>query len=138
MKTRFYLAALIGSILILILFSSCESGGDTVVGSAEDTQITNLSFHVDTTYLEASQSRLVAKGTVTNNGSTQVSSPWYVEGQFYTDAAYKVKLGGSSTEIGVPLSRGQSTFWTIYFSSSNVNVNNYPNSRISDLRGIYK
>jgi hypothetical protein len=126
------------SLLALILFNSCETGEDTVVGSNQDTQIQNLSFHIDTTYLDSSQGRLIAKGTVINNGNSQVTSPWYVEGQFYTDRTYKIKLGGSSNQIGVPLSKGQSTFWTIYFSSSNVDVNDYPDARIADLRGIYK
>jgi len=125
--------------IIPILIISCDqTTTEPVVGSTQDTQISNLSFNVDTTYLEASASRIVAKGSVTNNGSAQVTSPWYIEGQFYTDATYKIKLGGNSTQIGVPLSRGQSTFWTIYYTSSNENVNNYPNCRIGDLRGIYK
>ncbi len=129
--------------LFLFIFStviiSCDqTTTEPVVGSTQDTQISNLSFKIDTTYLEASASRLVAKGSVTNNGNAEVNSPWYVEGQFYTDATYKTKLGGNSTQIGVPLSRGQSSFWTIYYTSSNVNVNNYPDCRIGDLRGIYK
>jgi hypothetical protein len=40
--------------------------------------------------------------------------------------------------IGVPLSSGQSTFWTIYYSSSSVDVRSYPSFGVNDLRGIYK
>jgi hypothetical protein len=124
--------------MITLVISSCEIGTDTVVDSPQDTYISNLSFTVGNTYLDSGSSRLVASGTVKNNGSTKVTSPWYVEGQFYTTKTSYVKLGGSNTQIGVPLSSGQSTLWTLYFSSSNVDVRNYPNFGIKDLRGIYK
>jgi hypothetical protein len=48
------------------------------------------------------------------------------------------KLGGNYTQIGVPLTKNESTFWTITYYSSNVNVNNYPNFAVGNLRGIYK
>lgn len=126
-------------VLLLILFSltSCEVT-DPVVDSPEDTYIPNLSFTVDTTYLDSGASRLVASGIVKNTGSTKVISPWYIEAQFYTSRTSSTKLGGNYTQIGVPLSSGQSTYWTIYFSSSNVDVRSYPNFGVKDLRGIYK
>jgi hypothetical protein len=124
-------------VIISLLITSCDES-ETTVGSDQDTVIPNLSFTVDTTYLDAANSRLFAKGSVKNNGSSKVTSPWYVECQFYTSAAKTTKLGGNSTQIGVPLSNGQSTFWTINYSSSNVNVNDYPNFAVGDLRGIYK
>lgn len=132
---HFLYAVIIGLISFIVL--SCEES-EPVVGSTQNTSIPNLSFTVDTTYLEISTSRLFAKGTVRNNGNSSVSSPWYVEAQFYTDATLRTKLGGSYTQIGVPIGKGQSTFWTISYSSSNVDVKNYPNFAVSDLRGIYK
>ena len=114
-----------------LFFISCTEGSDPVVGSTGDTTIPNLSFTIDTTYL-------VAKGSVKNNGSAQVTSPWYVECQFYTSPSKTTKLGGNYMQIGVPLSNGQSTLWTINYSSTNVNVNDYPNFAVGDLRGIYK
>jgi hypothetical protein len=123
--------------LISLLVVGCDEG-ETTVGSQDDTVIPNLSFVVDTTYLDAQNGRLIAKGTVKNNGSSQVNSPWYVEAQFYTNSSRTTKLGGNYTQIGVPLSNGQSTFWTIYYSSSKVDVRNYPNFAVGDLRGIYK
>ena len=125
------------SVLTAILIISCDSTESTV-GSNEDTVIPNLFFTVDTTYLDTANNRLVAKGTVKNNGGSQVTSPWYVEAQFYTNASRSTKLGGNYTEIGVPLSTGQSTFWTINYSSQNVDVRDYPNFTVGDLRGIYK
>jgi hypothetical protein len=125
-------------ILISLFIISCETSTESTVGTTQDTAIPSLSFTVDTTYLNGSAGKLIAKGIVKNNGNTSVSSPWYIEGQFYTNATLSTKLGGNYTQIGVPLSRGQPTFWTIDFSSSNMNVRDYPNFAISDLRGIYK
>jgi hypothetical protein len=123
---------------VLFLFGSygCESVGESTVGSPSDTEITRMAFFVDTTYI--SGSTLYARGRVQNNGSNGVNPPWYVEAQFYTDANYTTKLGGNNTSISVPLSPGQSTFWTISFSSSNVDVRNYPGFTVKDLRAIYK
>ena len=123
-------------LIALIVISCTES--EPVVGSNSDTTIPNLSFSIDTTYLDYSNSKLVAKGLVKNNGSTNVSSPWYVECQFYTNGSKTTKLGGNYTQIGVPLSNGESTFWTVTYSSSNVDVRNYPNFAVGSMRGIYK
>jgi hypothetical protein len=125
--------------LLVFMWSltSCETT-DPVVDSPTDTLIQNLSFTVDTTFLDSGNNRLVAKGTTRNNGSSKVTSPWYMEAQFYTTKTSNLKLGGGNTQIGVPLSSGQSTLWTIYFTSSNVDVLSYPNFGVKDLRGIYK
>jgi hypothetical protein len=129
-------------ILVLVIILTCLllacDPVEPIVEDPQDTAIPNLSFTVDTTYLDSSAGRLVASGTVKNNGSTKVTSPWYVEAQFYATKTSPTKLGGNYTQIGVPLSQGQSTFWTIYYSSSNVDVRNYPDFGIRDLRGIYK
>ncbi len=124
-------------IILTWLLLACDEV-EPVVDDPQDTVIPNLSFTVDTTYLDSSSNRLVATGTVKNTGSTKVVSPWYVEAQFYTTKSGNTKLGGNYTQIGVPLSSGQSAFWTIYYSSSNVDVRNYPDFAVRDLRGIYK
>lgn len=125
--------------LFTMMFISCENmGNESVVDSPQDTLIPYLSFTVDTTYLDVSLKELVARGTVTNNGNVKITSPWYVEGQFYTTKNGNIKLGGNYTQIGVPLGAKQATYWSIYFSSSNVDVRNYPDFGVKDLRGIYK
>lgn len=121
-----------------LIFFACDQSADSTVGSSKDTPISGLSFTIDTVYLDGSTPKLVAKGKVKNLSSIKVSSPWYVEGQFYSDSTYTLKLGGNNTQIGVPLSTSQETFWTISFASNNVDVRLYPNARIADLRGIYK
>ncbi len=135
MKGKLILAA-----FAALAFASCEvNSGSTVVGSGSDTQINGVSFTVDTLYVDASGSgQLVARGLVKDSTVSSISVPWYVEGQFYTDSTYTTKLGGNDTEIKVPLSQGQSTFWTIYFYTSTVDVRQFPNFRIGNLRAIYK
>jgi hypothetical protein len=123
-------------LLAAVLLTSCEES-DPVVGNSGVTVINNLAFVVDTTFVDSSGPRMVARGSVTNNGSTTVNSPWFIEAQFYTSNTSNTKLGGNNTRIGVPLSRGQSTYWTIYFTSNNVDVRNYPNFGVKDIRGFY-
>ncbi len=123
-------------LLTILTFTFCDSQTNSIVGSKDDVEITNVSFIVDTTY--SGTSLLYAKGRVTNLGTKIIESPWYVEAQFYTNSTYKLKLGGNYTKIGVPLEPYQSTFWTLTFSTATVDVNEYPNFRVSDFRAIYK
>jgi len=119
---------------LTLLGSSCEN--NTVVGSDEGvTKINNVSFTI--TGLETSSSSLKATGTVKNTGSSKITSPWYIEGQFYADSTLSLKLGGDNTQIGVPLETGLQTIWTLEFSSPDVSEGNYPNFRVSNLRAFY-
>ncbi len=118
--------------------ASCDvNSGSTVVGSPTDTQISGVTVTVDSTYVDASGSgRLVAQGMIKT--TVNVTAPWYVEGQFYTDSTMQVKLGGNDTQFSYPLSPGESTYWTIYFYTSSVDVRQFPDFRIGNLRAIYK
>ena len=119
---------------LIFLGSSCEN--NTVVGSDEGiTVINNVSFTI--TELETSSSSLKASGTVKNTGSSKITSPWYIEGQFYADSTLSLKLGGDNTQIGVPLETGVATIWTLEFSNPDISEGNYPNFRVSNLRAFY-
>ena len=122
---------------VLLLGSSCDNDpGGTVVGSDEGNKlINNVSFTV--TDLETSSSSLKASGNVKNTGTSTITSPWYVEGQFYADSTLTLKLGGKNIRIGVPLEAGIETIWTITFSDPNIAEGDYPNFRISNLRAYY-
>ena len=122
---------------VLLLITSCdENSSSTVVGSDEgNTVINNVSFKV--TQLEVSSSSLKASGTVKNTGSSKITSPWYIEGQFYADSTLSLKLGGNNTRIGVPLESGIETIWTITFSDPNIAEGDYPNFRVSNFRAYY-
>ena len=124
---------------VLLVLTACDMEvTEPIVEDPQDTLIQNLEFSVDTTYLDSNGPRLVAKGTVTNRGSAKVVTPWYLEAQFYTTKTGNVKLGGSNTQIGVPLNQNQAAVFTLYYSSANVDVRSYPNFGVKDFRGIYK
>jgi hypothetical protein len=123
-------------LFVIVAFTFCDSSTNSVVGLKEDREIKNVSFSVDTTYIQNSQ--LHAKGTVTNLGNIEIESPWYIEAQFYTDSTYQIKIGGNNTQISVPLEPYQSTFWALALSATTVDLNDYPYFRLSDFRAIYK
>ena len=56
----------------------------------------------------------------------------------FVDAAGGGKLAANYTQVGVPLSPGQGTLWTLTFSSSHNDVRQYPESTVADLRGSCK
>ena len=122
------------------MLAACQmsTGNETTVGSGSDTAIPGVVFTVDTTYITNNPAAMVARGRARNAGTATIATGWYVEAQFYTDAARTTKLGGNNTTIGVPLAPGQETFWTISFSSSNVDVRQYPSFAVGDMRAIYK
>ncbi len=126
------------TLFLFFFLTGCDNTTESTVGSNNDTEIKNVSFTVDTTYLDAGNKRLVARGTATNLGTKTIASPWFIEAQFYTNATYSLKLGGSNTQIGVPLAPGEGTLWTIYYSSPNSDVRQYPDFKISNIRAIYK
>ena len=121
----------------LLTGSSCdEEGGSTIVGNTQgNTNINNVTFYV--TQLEATSSSLKATGTVKNTGTKTITSPWYVETQFYADSTYSLKLGGNRTRIDVPLEAGVQTVWSITFSDPDIAEGNYPNFRVSNSRAYY-
>jgi len=129
-----------GFALTLMLLIGCDvnGAGETTTGSSKDTQISNLEFTIDSTYLQGSPAALVAQGKVKNKGTSTITSPWYVEAAFFTDSTLTTKLGGNNAQILVALSTNQQTFWKVQFSSSNVNVLSYPKFKVSEIRGIYK
>ncbi len=126
--------------IVLLLFYGCDTNGtgETTTGSSKDTQINNLEFTIDSTYVQGSPAALVAQGKVKNKGTTTITSPWYVEAAFFSDSTLTTKLGGNNAQILVALSANQQTFWKVQFSSSNVNVLTFPNFKVSEIRGIYK
>ena len=125
-------------LILSIVLVSCEvTMHDGPVGPPPGSGIADVSFTVDTTYVDASGSgQLVARGMVKT--TVNIVAPWYIEGQFYADSTMMVKLGGNDTQISFPLSPGQSTFWTIFFYTSSVDVRQFPDFRIGNLRAIYK
>lgn len=128
--------AMTGAFSLFVI--SCEvTSNEGVVVKPGVTQIGNVTFTVDTTYMLASPGTLVASGTARNDGSGTISSPWYVQCSFFSDSTESVVLGSGNAQIGVPLSPGQSAYWTIRFSSDNVDVRGFPEFCVDDFRATY-
>jgi hypothetical protein len=119
---------LIGLILIILLISC-----DNTIGSDNVVEINNLEFTIDEQ--EVTGSILKVKGNVKNLGSSQIASPWYIEGMFYSNEDFTTILGGASQRINFPLESGVSYGWVLSFSSSEINISDYPNFGFRNLRG---
>ena len=111
---------------------------DAYVVQPTEPGLQNVVFTVDTTYMLSSPGTLVAQGLATNNGAGTISSPWYVECTFYTDTTSRIVLGNNDYQVGVPLSPGESVYWRIELSSSNVDVRRFPNFTVGTFRAYYK
>ena len=117
-------------ILSILLLISCNN----TIGSDDVNELTNLEFTIDDEK-EVTTTALIVKGSVINTGTTKVSSPWYIEGMFYSDTNFTTILGGANQTINVPLESGVSYNWTLSFSSSNILESEYPNFGFRNLRG---
>jgi hypothetical protein len=128
------------AVLAMLSLAACTmpTGYEATVGQTQDTAIPNVAFTVETTYISNNPVAMVASGRAQNAGTTTISTGWYIEAEFYSDASKRTSLGGNNTRIGVPLSPGQETLWTIKFASSNFDVREYPNFTVGNLRAIYK
>lgn len=136
-KLKYLLLISTSLIFLLITGSSCDDeSGNPVVGTTQgNTDINNVSFNV--TELEVTSSSLKASGTAKNTSTKTITSPWYVETQFYADSTFSLKLGGNRTRINVPLEAGVQTVWSITFSDPDIAEGNYPNFRVSNFRAYY-
>lgn len=123
-------------IAVALLASACgPEPVEPVVQPPGTTVISDVVFAI--TQQDTANGALVATGTVQNTGTVPIGVPWYVAADFYGDAGYTIRLGGSYTEILTPIEANQSTFWTIRFSSSNVNVYDFPVFYVSNLKAYY-
>ena len=116
-------------ILSIILLISCNN----TIGSDDVNELTNLEFTIDEK--EVTSTALIVKGSVINTGTTKVSSPWYIEGMFYSDTNFTTILGGASQTINVPLESGVNYNWTLSFSSSDIDESEHEFFGFRNLRG---
>ena len=97
MATRMFSPLLAVFVLFALLNIQCQPVTNTEVGSPSDTQIPSMLISVDSTYISY-YGTLVATGTVTNQGTSTITPPWFVECQFYTDSTFALKMGGNNTQ----------------------------------------
>jgi hypothetical protein len=120
-----------------LLFLGAEDGcseSDPIVGS-DDVFVLDKA-QITVTEKSLSGSTMVAKGEVENVGSTKISPTWFVEGQFYSDSTYKLKLGGTNTAITFSLEPGEKTRFELRFSSSRDDLTEYPKFGVKGLRAV--
>ena len=115
------------SILLLI---SCNN----TIGSDDVNELTNLEFTIDDER-EVTSTTLTVRGSVINTGTTKVSSPWYIEGMFYSDTNFTTILGGANQIINVPLESGVNYNWSLSFSSNDIIESEYQYFGFRNLRG---
>ena len=117
-------------IISILLSSSCNN----TIGSDDVNELTNLEFTIDDER-EVTSTALIVKGSVINTGTIKVSSPWYIEGMFYSDTTFTTILGGASQIINFPLESGVNYNWTLSFSSSDIDESEFETFGFRNLRG---
>jgi hypothetical protein len=118
-------------ILITILSFNCIENSN-IIGSQDVAELSSAEFTITAT--SYTSSKLTVSGTVANTGNSVYYPRWYIEGEFYSDDNYSIKLGGSSTSINFSLAPGESTFWELDFSSNSIVESDYPNFAVRNLR----
>ena len=105
-------------IISIILLCSCNN----TIGSDDVNELTDLEFTIDDER-EVTSTALMVKGSVINTGTIKVSSPWHIEGMFYSDTNFTTILGGASQTINVPLESGVNYNWTLSSLAQVISMN---------------
>ena len=130
---------LIGITVCVIMLISC---GDGVVGSESNRTINHIEWSLgtlqDSTGYVVTNSGLKATGTITNVGDTTILAPWYIEAEFYVDSTFLFILGGDQVSYNENLYVNNSRFWTLEFSSSEIDESLYQDFAIKNFRAFIK
>jgi hypothetical protein len=117
-------------IVLATINISCDK---TDLVGLDDVDVIN-NVNISITELTANIASLIAKGVITNNGNNNITPPWYIEGDFYSNDTYTFKLGGENTRINFALGPDESTGWELTFISSQYNESDYPDFAVKNLR----
>ena len=126
--------------ILIILFSlfvvNCDQ--NTIVGSDNVNVIAYVEF-IEINKFNNSQN-LEVSGKIKNiSNNKTISSPWYIECQFYANDDKILKLGGENIKITYPLEPQQEALWIISWSpsnNSNIDLDDYPDFSYDDLRAF--
>tara|TARA_R110002124_G_scaffold46903_3_gene140219 strand:- start:429 stop:815 length:387 start_codon:yes stop_codon:yes gene_type:complete len=121
-------------ILLLVLFTGCEETMPT--GVEEVVEFESVVFVV--TGKEVTDNTFFVEGTVKNTGNTTFTPTWYMEAQFYTDEAKSLKLGGAVDSFNFSLEKGETTQWSLKYSNSDQNLDNYQDFGVGNFRAYKK
>ena len=105
----------------------CDGGGYTA------DKLFNLEFAI--IEREVTNSALIIQGNVKYLGTSMVGSPWYIEGDFYSDNSYTNIIGSDSELIEILLASGITSNWTLSFSSNDIIESEYPDFGFKNLAG---
>jgi len=120
-------------LILIFFFLSCEDMPVTT-GSLDVEVIKKMKFAITSKSYTTEQLSVI--GTVTNNGSETVYPDWYVEGEFYADSTFKLKLGGDNYRMTFPLEPGVTASWQLIFYSDLYIESDYPHFGIKNLRAF--
>lgn len=118
------------------LLNSSGCGENSVTGSADVRLIKNIEFTITDKINRGNE--LYVKGIVKNKNKSTVRPLWYVEGDFYSDNSFTLKLGGDNTSINYSLAKNETTIFELRFSSSKYNESDYPNFAVKNLRAFHE
>ena len=124
------------SLILSILIFLFNCNGNSIVGSDDVTEISYVEFSEIETYNSGGYLELSGRAKNISSNKT-ISSPWYIECQFYADGDKILKLGGDNVRITYPLEPAQEALWTIRWfptNESNINLDDYPDFTYDDLR----
>lgn len=107
-----------------------------VTGSDDVQEISNVEFATGEKTVTATS--LTIKGKVKNTGSSKISPVWYIEGDFYADGNFDLKLGGDNQQFTFSLESDESAAWTLTFSSTQFSEADYPDFAVKNFRAYYK
>lgn len=118
-------------LFLLIIFTvSCTETAPT--GSEDVYEYESVVFVIQSK--QVTNNTFFAEGTVRNTGDENFTPTWYMEAQFYTDAQKSIKLGGSIDSFNFSLEPGETTQWSLTYSNSSQNLDNYPEFSMDNLR----
>ena len=129
---------LISAFVLSLFLVSCQSSTGTnpetvPASSTAVLELTAWDVHIDTNYYDASTGQLVAKGGLINTSSTDIVTPFRIEGLFYSDRSCETKLGAAVTIIN-SLRSGEEAQWNLRLSSADKDLSQYPAFIVDDFR----
>lgn len=121
------------ALMMVFIFQNCEDSLVTT-GDQDVDVINDMTFTL--TSKTFTSTTLTVIGTVTNNSSSTVYPDWYVEGDFYADSTFALKLGGDNYKMTYTLAPGETASWQLKFSSDLYTESDYPHFGIKNFRAF--
>ena len=132
------------TIISLLLFTGCNLSIFNYTEVEYDNvmiTVTKLKFVDSSNVFSYPWCSFLASGTVVNIGEDtlfknqyMLDPTWFVEGTFYTDSTFTQSIGTSRDMMGVDLTPGDTTTWSMSITDSTVCTLDYPNFTVNNLK----